>query len=236
MLKEENNCSLLPIKYKKTRWKSWNFHYSTGYKLELHKKKIYEVTNYIKKSCHKINIILQRWFCLFLPDQHYFFGYHMLGTLIKMYTFQSYPALSFPVAFFLVRHLLCFLCCAMCLAWHWQINSHSLHFQISSCVNLTPQLQRTPVLFWFSFFSPSALFFFRRCQTNPPLWHWMLSVNNNHHLLGWLQGINDSITANVFSIYHRTWQSTTLGAQMGQFHFCYCGYFQRKALFGSTRA
>lgn len=163
----------------------------------------------------------------------------MLGTLIRMYIFKSYPVLSFPVAFFLVRHLFYFLCCAMCLAWHWQINFHSLNFVISSCVNLTPQLQRTPVLFiyffvCFSFFPLCT--FFRRCQTIPPLGYSMLSVNNNHHLFRLLQGINDSITANVFSIYHSTWQDTALGAQTGRLHFCYCGYPYRKSLLGSTRA
>lgn len=70
----------------------------------------------------------------------------------------------------------------MCFAWHWQTNFHSLNFEISSCINLTPQLRRTPALFFvcFSFFPFCT--FFRRCQTNPPLRYSMLSVNNNHHL------------------------------------------------------
>lgn len=161
----------------------------------------------------------------------------MFGTLIKMYIFESYPVLSFPVAFFLVRHLFYFLCCATRLAWHWQINFHSLNFEISTWVNLTPQLQRTPALVLFLLFSffPFCTFL-RRCQKNPPLRSSMLSVNNNHHLLGLLQGINDNITANVFSVYHRTWRNTTLGAQTGRLHFCSCGYSQRKSLLGSTTA
>lgn len=153
MLKEENNCSLFPIKYMKTRWKSWNFHYSTGYKLELHKKpKIYEGTNNVKKVVTRSISYYRGGFACFYQVNIIFFWYHMLGTLIKMDIFESYPVLAFPIAFFLVRHLFYFLSCAMCLAWHWQINSHFLNFDISSCVNLTLQLRRTLALFIFFLF------------------------------------------------------------------------------------
>lgn len=131
----------------------------------------------------------------------------MFGTLIKMYIFKSYPVLSFPVAFFLVRHLFYFLCCAMCLAWHWQINFHSLNFEISSCANLTPQLQRTPALFFFVFpFSPFALFLEDVRQIlhyDPRCFQLIITITSSDYYKEWMTALQQTCSAFI-TVHDRT--------------------------------
>lgn len=63
---------------------------------------------------------------------------------------------------------------------------------------------------------------------NSQLWYSIPLVNNNHHFFRLLQWINDSITEYVLSIYHSTWQNTTLGEQIWVIMFLLFWLFPEK--------
>lgn len=132
----------------------------------------------------------------------------MFGTLIKMYILESYPVLSFPVPFFLVRHLFYFLCCATCLAWHWQINFHSLNFEISSCANLTPQPRRTPARFFlvcFSFF-PFCTFLEDTREIlhyDPRCFQLIITITSSDYYREWMTALQQTCSAFI-TVHDRT--------------------------------
>lgn len=78
MLKEENGISLFTRKYTKTDWKSWNFHYSTGYKLELYTKRYTRAIIFKKLLWDQYH-----WRCFCLFSAGIIFYMHVLSTLIK---------------------------------------------------------------------------------------------------------------------------------------------------------